>query len=145
MYFLPVLSCSDDPHPIWLPLPIQSETSPSQTPWPWGTGSRNVACPSCSRVYEYSESNSHWEQLPSHQTGATTKMAIHLLVVPCGIEQCAGLIKILVIAKGGILPPERNGIAHSLYAMGVLCGNGHKTTFRVGSKPFQAFREMEMF
>jgi hypothetical protein len=143
MYFVPVLFQNGEPHPIWLPLPIQSETFPSQTPWPWGTEPRNVACPSCSRASEYSESNSHWEQLPFHQADAITKMAIHLLVVPCGIEQCAGLIEILVIAKRGILPPERNGIVRSLNALGVVCGNGHRTTFLVASKPFQAFREIE--
>jgi hypothetical protein len=135
MYFLRVLSRNGEPHPIWLPPPIQSETSPSQSPWRQGDRSLNVACLPCKHVSEYSEPNCRWEPVQSTaQLETCRNTAIYLLAVPCGVRQCTYLINILLIAKKGMTPSEGDEIANSLFAMGVVCENGHRTTFQLTDK-----------
>src|SRR5271170_4588509 len=106
MYFLPVLECKSCHRTIWLPPPIESRTAPSRSPWRWGDGPQNVACLSCGTVFEYEAADCRWDQLRSRQMENTEEMAAHLLTVPCGKEQCEGLIQILVMAKRGLPPAE---------------------------------------
>jgi hypothetical protein len=132
------------PHSIWLPPPIQSQTFPSQSWWPWGTETRNFACLQCKQVYEYSAPNSRWERVDSTvQLEESRKTAVYLLSVPCGIERCAGLIDILVVAKKELTPSEGNEIAHSLYARAAVCGNGHRTTGPPAGRSLIAFGEVQ--
>ena len=146
MYQLAALVCRHCHQPILLPPSTRSGTFPNQTPWLWGNEPQNVACLSCKQVFECSAEDFFWHPARSKdQLDETKETAAHLLVVPCGVKQCAGLIRILVIARRGLPPSEGNEIAHSLNATGAVCGNGHRTTFRVADKSFQIVREIEDF
>ena len=146
MDFLPVLTRNGCPHTIWLPLAIQAQTFPSQSPWRWGDRSLNVACLSCKRVYEYSESHCQWHRVDNTaQFQATMQKAVYLLVVPCGVERCGYLINILVITNQDEPPSEDSEIVTSLFAMGVSCGNEHRTTFELANKSPRILRKYEDF
>jgi hypothetical protein len=146
MYFLRVLSRNGEPHPIWLPPPIQYETSPSQSPWRPGDRYLNVACLSCKHVSEYSESDCRWMPVQStDQLETCRNTAIYLLAVPCGVKQCTYLINILLIAKKGLTPSEGDEIVNSLFATEVVCNNEHRTTFQLTEKLPRALNEYEAY
>jgi hypothetical protein len=135
MYFLRVLSRNGEPHPIWLPPPIQCGTSPSQSPWRRGDRSLNVACLPCKHVSEYSEPNCRWEPVQSTaQLETCRNTAIYLLAVPCGVKLCTHLINILLIANRDEPPSADSETVTSLFAMGVVCNNGDRTTFPLAEK-----------
>jgi hypothetical protein len=56
------------------------------------------------------------------------ELAAHLLILPCGAEQCEGKIKIFMFAKRGLPAEEATEIAASLFARGIQCSNGHRNT-----------------
>ena len=147
MYFLPLLACKNCFQPIWLPPPIQSETSPNQSPWRWGNRSLNVACLSCNRAFEYWAPDCRWRQFPTHQTIGPSRMAVHQLSIPCGIKRCVGRIQILVIAKPGSPPLEGSQIAASLYVSALPCNTGHEYTGPINVPTGQSlsFEELKSF
>ena len=125
MQFLPVLMCKRCFHPIWLPPPTPPETSPNQTPWRWGNGPLNFACPACMQVFEYLAEDCHWGPIETYQKGHTALPVVHQLSLPCGVEQCAGLIHIHVIATEGLPRSEGPALAARLVAQGIKCQRGH--------------------
>jgi hypothetical protein len=58
----------------------------------------------------------------------TEEMAAYLLTVPCEVEQCEGLFQILVIAKRGLPPADGTAMAAGLFATGIQCDKGHRST-----------------
>ncbi len=146
MYFLPVLDCKNCHRPIRFPRTIQSQTFSTQSSWPWGTENRNVACLPCKHVCECSEPNSRWARVDNAlQLEETKKTAVYLLSVLCGVDRCAGLIDILVVAKKELTLQGCNSIARSLYAKGTVCGNGHRSTGSLPGKSPITFRRIEDF
>jgi hypothetical protein len=128
MYFLSVVECKSCHRTIWLPPPVQSELAPRQSPWRWGSNARNIACLACKFVFEYEAGDCRWEQLRLHQVEVAQELASHLLILPCGAEQCEGQIRIFVFAKRGLPAEEATEIAASLFARGIQCGRGHRST-----------------
>src|SRR5271170_463318 len=121
MDFLPVLLCKGCSRPIWLPPPIQSETSPSQTPWRWGNRSLNVACLSCNQAFEYLGVDCRWDQAQTPQMETTKEMAAHQISVPCGKKPCAGRMHILVVKKREWPPSTGSEIAALLSVTDIPC------------------------
>lgn len=145
MLFFPVLSHNDEPHPIWLPYPIQLETSPNQTPWQWDDPFQNVACPVCNHVSAYSAPNCHWEPAQStDQLTWTKQTGVYLLSVPCEIGPSACLIDILVIERRGLPPQAGSEVANRIFLRGALCGKEHSSSGPLAVKVAPVFRPMEV-
>jgi len=81
-----------------------------------GSNARNIACLACKFVFEYEAGDCRWEQLRLHQVEVAQELASHLLILPCGAEQCEGQIRIFVFAKRGLPAEEATEIAASLFA-----------------------------
>jgi len=146
MYFIRGLTRNDEPHPIWLPPPTQSEKTPNQNWWRLGDLSLNVACLPCKHVYEYKVEDSLWYPVQSKvQLEACENLAIYLLFVPCDVELCGGLIEILVVANRDEPPSADSEIVTSLFAKGVVCRNEHRTTFELASKSSRVLKEYKDF
>lgn len=145
MILVPVLFCKKCSRPIWLPPPIQFDVPPSQSPWRWGNRSLNVACLACNRVFEYTDPNIRWGQLRNRHTERIGGMAIHQLSVPCGIENCAGRIHILVAVERGSPPSVGGEIVANLFAKEVQCEKGHKNTGSSSGTSSWIFEELRTF
>lgn len=131
MDFIPVISCKNCSQPIWLPPPVQSETSPSQIPWRWGNRSLNVACLSCNEAFEYLAVDCHWDQLEPLQIANAREMAAYQLSVPCGRKPCAGRMHILAIKRRERHASSGGEIAGLVSVRDIPCERGHTNSGRL--------------
>ncbi len=100
--FAPATRCKNPKcsKPILLPLPTHPGTPPNQAWWPTDAQPRNISCPWCKHVYEYSSEDSRLEF--SHggdprriHRGCT----VVYIEVPCDKESCEARIEILAIME----------------------------------------------
>lgn len=126
MIFLPYLPCKKCSGRIELPLPIQQETPPSQIAWPWGVLSGTFRCPSCGRLSLYWAEDCRWNHARSMiRYLQTTDLAVHQIDIPCEVERCAGLLRILAVMKRGSHREDGADLASHTYLDGTPCDNGH--------------------
>src|ERR1700733_1247018 len=126
MDFVPHLRCKSCPTHIWLPLPIQDRKTPRQIAWPWGALSGNFRCQSCGRVSLYWAEDCHWQRLiDTNPPGTKNSLVVHRISVPCGIEQCAGLLHILAVMPVWSRVEDGTNLAARTDLNGIPCDKEH--------------------
>jgi hypothetical protein len=110
---------------IYIPVPILPEKSHSRIPWPQDAQEQTFVCPVCSRATVYTRSNLLLDSTPT-QGGPDlcTETAVFLLSVPCGTDNCAGLVEMHVVMPKDSDIESAASLAPRIFADSIPCTKG---------------------
>jgi len=119
-------------HGCWaridIPLPIPLQTLPTQIPWPAGATEQNFLCFVCRQAMAYGREEFLANLNPStSDSDICDSAAVFQFSLPCGIDNCAGLVEIHAVMSKDSSIADAVGFATKISAVAITCNRGIHT------------------